>query len=695
MANLVTNIGGNASGLISACEKSKNSLKKLQNEQKEMKGALGQLTSSFGISIGKLTAWGAAIGAAKAALNVMKDAVFSSEANIDAWGRTVDSAKSLYQGFLNSLNNGDIGGFLSNISSIVSAAQEAYNALDKLSTFKTISAPEKAGIKTEIDRVRMMIRTGRYISTPGGKNPFNLKDGQVMTAEQKQAYAKRLNYMTGQYKKTLTKQINFTDDAVEALYKKLGKENGLSKQEFKYLVSNWDNYDKVMENVRNYDTWNKENIPKWLYAMDSNNRDAWIMANNPYYSKKTMKYKNFADDSDAVKELQQYRLESIAARGELAQTQGQVNMALNRVNKQTGGSSKGGSGSNKTTEVEETTEETVVKLEDLNIELAESIDALDELSSAIRKIYGSTTSQGERNLATELLKAVDERRKKFTGETDTQPASKPISLDELYVGDATSIEELDDIISKANTIFNTSSSGYERYKATGIIDAANKKKNLLGGDPLNGLKEYRKNLMTKISQGDTGINIGAIMEELKEVDSLINSVNTNNPVVEAGNAAATAWGHVGEVLGQVGQAFSQIEAPELQAGAIIAQALASVALSFAQALSKENKLGVWGWIAAGLAGIGTLFTISNAIKSASAYAEGGIVDGNSYTGDKLWARVNSGEMILNRRQQANALRMIDANSNSSSMMPATITLRARGKDLVGVLSTTNKISSKI
>lgn len=34
------------------------------------------------------------------------------------------------------------------------------------------------------------------------------------------------------------------------------------------------------------------------------------------------------------------------------------------------------------------------------------------------------------------------------------------------------------------------------------------------------------------------------------------------------------------------------------------------------------------------------------------FAEGGIVGGNYYTGDKILARVNSGEMILNRNQQA-------------------------------------------
>ena len=35
----------------------------------------------------------------------------------------------------------------------------------------------------------------------------------------------------------------------------------------------------------------------------------------------------------------------------------------------------------------------------------------------------------------------------------------------------------------------------------------------------------------------------------------------------------------------------------------------------------------------------------------SNYAEGGIVPGNSYANDKIQANVNSGEMILNAKQQ--------------------------------------------
>lgn len=49
-------------------------------------------------------------------------------------------------------------------------------------------------------------------------------------------------------------------------------------------------------------------------------------------------------------------------------------------------------------------------------------------------------------------------------------------------------------------------------------------------------------------------------------------------------------------------------------------------------------------IAAGVAAVLSAFAMIGS------FATGGIVGGNSYHGDKLTARVNSGEMILNGRQ---------------------------------------------
>lgn len=55
--------------------------------------------------------------------------------------------------------------------------------------------------------------------------------------------------------------------------------------------------------------------------------------------------------------------------------------------------------------------------------------------------------------------------------------------------------------------------------------------------------------------------------------------------------------------------------------------------------------------AAGTALLGIISSLKGSFKDAGSFATGGIVGGNSYTGDRLIAHVNSGEMILNRSQQ--------------------------------------------
>lgn len=64
--------------------------------------------------------------------------------------------------------------------------------------------------------------------------------------------------------------------------------------------------------------------------------------------------------------------------------------------------------------------------------------------------------------------------------------------------------------------------------------------------------------------------------------------------------------------------------------------------------------------------------------SKNKFADGGIVGGTSYSGDKLFAMVNSGEMILNKRQQGNLANMIGGGGQ--------VEFHISGDSLVGVLN---------
>ena len=66
------------------------------------------------------------------------------------------------------------------------------------------------------------------------------------------------------------------------------------------------------------------------------------------------------------------------------------------------------------------------------------------------------------------------------------------------------------------------------------------------------------------------------------------------------------------------------------------------------------------------------------LKTMAAFAKGGIVGGNSTHGDRNLARVNSGEMILNKRQQGNLANMLGGGGQ--------VEFHISGDSLVGVLN---------
>ena len=126
-------------------------------------------------------------------------------------------------------------------------------------------------------------------------------------------------------------------------------------------------------------------------------------------------------------------------------------------------------------------------------------------------------------------------------------------------------------------------------------------------------------------------------------------------VVKAGEDATESWRAAASAIQSVGSALGSIQDPAAKVMSIIAQAIATIALSYAQASSMAAKNPAnagWGWVAFAATGAATMISSIAAIKSATAgsYAEGGIVPGRSFTGDNLTANVNSGEVILSVAQ---------------------------------------------
>jgi DNA repair exonuclease SbcCD ATPase subunit len=156
--------------LKSRCNEAKKQLDSVNAELGNTKTAEGDaksgiegLTSALGINLKSLVGWGAALSAGKIALDVVKDAFFASESNIDEWGRTVEGAKGAYDVFLQTINSGNWSNFFQNLSTAVQGARDLYDALDRLGSVKSNNQAAIAIQQQQVAQLRLMKQQGQNV----------------------------------------------------------------------------------------------------------------------------------------------------------------------------------------------------------------------------------------------------------------------------------------------------------------------------------------------------------------------------------------------------------------------------------------------------------------------------------------------------------------------------------------------------
>lgn len=180
------------------------------------------------------------------------------------------------------------------------------------------------------------------------------------------------------------------------------------------------------------------------------------------------------------------------------------------------------------------------------------------------------------------------------------------------------------------------------------------------------------------------------MEPVK-IDFAVNTDSMEDVVEEVTNNTkemANAWNDAGTAIKSVGSLLSQIEDPAAKVAGIIAEAVASIALTFAQSL--KGTVTPWDWIAGAASGTATMISTIAAIKSAtSGYANGGIVQGTSRTGDNNLIRANAGELILTEGQQGTiAKTLIKAKETNNIEIGALTDIVTEINSMVGEINLT-------
>lgn len=201
--------------------------------------------------------------------------------------------------------------------------------------------------------------------------------------------------------------------------------------------------------------------------------------------------------------------------------------------------------------------------------------------------------------------------------------------------------------------------------------------------------------------GEINKSVGRnIADDVKSGYINIKPISTDS--IQANYDYADSLGAIASIMGSVTNMTNEGAAGWLAYGANILSSISAAipmitslttaltAKAAAEAAGSAAAVPVVGWINA----VAAITAIMSAMAAVPKFADGGIIGGNSFIGDNMIARVNSGEMILNNRQQRNLFNLLDGKGGTSVNAGGEVKLRIEGRDLVGVINSQTSKTSK-
>ena len=189
--------------------------------------------------------------------------------------------------------------------------------------------------------------------------------------------------------------------------------------------------------------------------------------------------------------------------------------------------------------------------------------------------------------------------------------------------------------------------------------------------------------------------VGSVEESFNNLTSFTKDfkpfVDEQKKMTEAAKQNQMAMGLAGQAVSAFGAALSSMEDPGAKAAGMVIQALGSIALGFAMASAQPNTAGTgWGWLAWVAAGLGAMATAISTVHSLTGFAQGGIVEGNSYSGDNIPIMANAGEVVLTKAMQSTLASQLQGNG----IQNMNIAGRIKGTDIILSIDRSLKLEGK-
>lgn len=631
MSDIVTRLLLKTNDFDANLEKSKKGVNNFQ-------GGISNMAKTAGAGIVKFAG---TIGVAMGAYEGLMKVINSSQTTGDAYVKMMDQAKASVDSFFSSIALGNFDGFLSNLQNVIDKAGDLSVALDNLGTKTLFNKAEVDDLNTKYQLELNKAKARNISDEERNKHLAKAKEYLIQMATLQQSLA------------TANTDTSYT--ALQAEIAKMGFNKNVSREMWDYLIK-----DSKRSDIEKTSTAHKDRLFEYNKRIESSKvRDPYTeqVIDSDETKKIRAELKRYkesrfglygelnrlfieaADDEEsAIAQALKMRATANSLKVAVSNKELEVANADAKINGSYNKRNGGGSGSDTKIEPEK-----------------DSIAWYDaEISKLNKKLIATTDEQAKTTIKT-TINEFEAKKIKLQVETSGNSIEainiqladlnkKLISVTDMQARSMiqATINELEQ--KKINLKFVVDQEAF-KIKNGGMKDGALSVPIAPTYDKVPTHGKGGKNFKLPkydplFKKEDVDLN-----EDYAESLSAIGGVmSALNGVTNESAASYLQWG--ANVISSIAQAIP----------AILSLTTAKTAEAAANSANSAAQIPFVGWLAAA----GAALSVVAAMASIPKFATGGIVPGASFTGDKVPALLNSGEMILNGSQQSNLFKMLNS-----------------------------------
>mgnify|MGYP005841678341 FL=1 len=631
MSDIVTRLLLKTNDFDANLEKSKKGVNNFQ-------GGISNMAKTAGVGIVKFAG---TIGVAMGAYEGLMKVINSSQTTGDAYVKMMDQAKASVDSFFSSIALGNFDGFLSNLQNVIDKAGDLSVALDNLGTKTLFNKAEVDDLNTKYQLELNKAKARNISDEERNKHLAKAKEYLIQMATLQQSLA------------TANTDTSYT--ALQAEIAKMGFNKNVSREMWDYLIK-----DSKRSDIEKTSTAHKDRLFEYNKRIESSKvRDPYTeqVIDSDETKKIRAELKRYkesrfglygelnrlfieaADDEEsAIAQALKMRATANSLKVAVSNKELEVANADAKINGSYNKRNGGGSGSDTKIEPEK-----------------DSIAWYDaEISKLNKKLIATTDEQAKTTIKT-TINEFEAKKIKLQVETSGNSIEainiqladlnkKLISVTDMQARSTiqATINELEQ--KKINLKFVVDQEAF-KIKNGGMKDGALSVPIAPAYDkvPTHGkggknFKLPKYNPLFKKEDVDLNEDYADSLSAIGSVMSALNGVTNESA------ASYLQWG--ANVISSIAQAIP----------AILSLTTAKTAEAAANSANSAAQIPFVGWLAAA----GAALSVVAAMASIPKFATGGIVPGASFTGDKVPALLNSGEMILNGSQQSNLFKMLNS-----------------------------------